>query len=347
MRRLGAGTAVIAASMSIAVSATARTAAVQAGRATAPAAPIITRAGGAFPRSAFLQWKAQATGGSPITGYTVTTFLHDAAVATTQVASSFTVVDAVVSDLVNGNVYRFKVAAKNAVGTGPQSELSHRVIPPFPTIGEFVSWQYGDFTGVSATPSEQLIGVDQINHGAAPASIPQRLRRTPDARAHVDPVTRLYFAFFARLPDHGGFDYWIRRDRRGMSLLTIADRFAKSPEYVSRYGALDNRHYIDLVYQNVLGRGPDAAGSDYWTGQLDAHARTRSEVMTAFSESPEDVTRRGPSVDVVVTWIDMLHATPSQATFDSWVTKLTSGGKTVADLAAAILPSDAYASQLP
>ena len=50
----------------------------------------------------------------------------------------------------------------------------------------------------------------------------------------------------------------------------VSDFFARSPEFIARYGALDNAEFVSLVYQNVLGRNPDAAGFAFWTRQLQA-----------------------------------------------------------------------------
>lgn len=91
-----------------------------------PAAP--TGVGGNA--KATISWAAPASdGGSPITGYTVTTFTSAGAVvspAKTCVTASTT---CVISGLTNGVAYKFKVKASNAVGTGSFSALSAAVTP--------------------------------------------------------------------------------------------------------------------------------------------------------------------------------------------------------------------------
>ena len=42
---------------------------------------------------------------------------------------------------------------------------------------------------------------------------------------------------------------------------SVSAAFARSPEFTSRYGALSDGGFVDLVYRNVLGRSPDAAGA--------------------------------------------------------------------------------------
>ena len=58
---------------------------------------------------------------------------------------------------------------------------------------------------------------------------------------------------------------------------------------VSRYGALDDAQFVNLLYANVLGRAPDAGGLAFWVGELDAARRTRGRVMLGYSESAEYV----------------------------------------------------------
>ncbi|MEZ5226941.1 MAG: DUF4214 domain-containing protein [Acidimicrobiales bacterium] len=102
-------------------------------------------------------------------------------------------------------------------------------------------------------------------------------------------VGRLFVAYFLREPDPSGFSYWTRQRASGVSLAAISSEFANSTEFRQRYGNLDNRAFVDLIYRNVLGRPADAAGLTYWVGQLQA-GRDRGQVMAGFSESPEFVT---------------------------------------------------------
>ncbi|MCU1455706.1 MAG: hypothetical protein JWN46_3852 [Acidimicrobiales bacterium] len=79
------------------------------------------------------------------------------------------------------------------------------------------------------------------------------------------PLVRLYWAFFLRVPDLGGMDYWLGRLSAGTSLPGIASELAKSPEFQSTYGSLSNKAFVKLVYKNVLARDADPAGLAFWT----------------------------------------------------------------------------------
>jgi len=99
-------------------------------------------------------------------------------------------------------------------------------------------------------------------------------------------VYRLYRAYFLREPDQGGFGYWYLQSASGRSLASISETFARSSEFRRRYGSLDDRRFVDLVYRNVLGRSADAGGSAYWLARLGKGA-SRGSVMVAFSDSSE------------------------------------------------------------
>ncbi|MGI9611081.1 MAG: DUF4214 domain-containing protein [Acidimicrobiia bacterium] len=107
-----------------------------------------------------------------------------------------------------------------------------------------------------------------------------------------DQIRRLYLAYFDREPDAAGFAAWKVVRATGASLDAVSAEFAASPEFQNTYGALDNGAFVDLVYNNVLGRDPDAAGRAFWIDQLAAGA-TRGSVMTGFSEGEEFRIRTG------------------------------------------------------
>jgi hypothetical protein len=94
--------------------------------ATAPAAPTAVTAS-ARNQAAVVSWTAPNDGGSPITGYKVTTFSGETELGSTSVSGSST--SATVESLANGTSYTFKVTATNAIGTGPASAASNAAVP--------------------------------------------------------------------------------------------------------------------------------------------------------------------------------------------------------------------------
>lgn len=103
---------------------------------------------------------------------------------------------------------------------------------------------------------------------------------------HAD-VLRLYWAFFNRDPDLAGAEYWMERFDDGASVDQIAFAFAVSEEFRLRYGTTSDADFVSIVYENVLGRTPDADGFGYWTGLLDGTSAKRVNVVRWISASSE------------------------------------------------------------
>jgi hypothetical protein len=168
---------------------------------------------------------------------------------------------------------------------------------------QFVTLLYNNVLGRAPDASGLAGWVATLNAGASRASVVIGFSESPefqnntllpaDAYATTDlhgatygQVYRLYGASLHREPDTAGFEGWDDALAGGQSLVTIAAGFVNSPEFQSTYGALNNTQYVTLLYNNVLGRAPDAAGLNGWVGALNAGA-SRASVLVGFSDSPE------------------------------------------------------------
>lgn len=100
---------------------------------------------------------------------------------------------------------------------------------------------------------------------------------------------RLYQAAFDRVPDQSGLGYWIEKLDNGTNLQNVAAGFMNSPEFIKLYGSSnpDNASFVTRLYQNVLHRAPDQSGFEYHMASL-SHGTSKAQVMTGFSESPEN-----------------------------------------------------------
>ncbi len=104
-------------------------------------------------------------------------------------------------------------------------------------------------------------------------------------------ILRLYRAFFNREPDTDGAKYWLNQARNGRPVDNIGRFFATSDEFNTTYGPLNDVQFMTVVYQNVLDRGPDPEGFDFWIGQMNPADNTppmeRHRVVLLFAFSPE------------------------------------------------------------
>jgi hypothetical protein len=74
-------------------------------------------------------------------------------------------------------------------------------------------------------------------------------------------VYRLYEATLNRGPDPEGLASWVNALNGGSSLQGVASGFVSSAEFQKDYGALSNSDFVNLLYENVLHRGPTRQAS--------------------------------------------------------------------------------------
>lgn len=121
-----------------------------------------------------------------------------------------------------------------------------------------------------------------------------------DADGVAGQAYRLYQACFDRTPDAEGLGFWIKQmDAGNVTLHGTAGHFLASAEFATVYGdpaELSDLNYLALLYANVLGRTPDAAGFDFWRTQQD-NGISRADMLVAFSESVENVALVAPAID--------------------------------------------------
>jgi uncharacterized delta-60 repeat protein len=211
----------------------------------------------------------------------------------------------------------------------------------------FAMQQYRDFLGREGDAGGVDFWTNQLSTGAQTrAQMAETFYNSPEFQGQGAPVVRLYFAYFLRIPDYDGLQYWMGRFRSGDSLDGISNLFATSPEFVATYGSLDNAAFVDRVYRNVLGRAPDSGGLAFWTGQLDG-GMTRGEMMTQFSESAEYQSLIRNEVYVTMMYVGMLRRSPDSGGFSYWVGYLDAGNSGLALTSAFVAAPEYRARFLP
>jgi serralysin len=108
-----------------------------------------------------------------------------------------------------------------------------------------------------------------------------------DTSGNAGQAYRLYQAAFNRTPDTGGLSFQTKALDDGWGLASIAQNFIDSPEFSSRYGALNNTQFVTQLYANVLHRAPETEGLNFHVNNL-ANGMSRAQVLVGFSESPEN-----------------------------------------------------------
>lgn len=189
----------------------------------------------------------------------------------------------------------------------------------------FVRQQYIDFLGREADDEGLNFWLSEMAAGSKTrADVVNFFVFSDEFQNQVAPVSRLYQAYFLRIPDTSGLNYWIDKKLNGMTLNEISDSFAEVQEFSDRYGSLDDSGFVNLVYDNVLSRSPDDEGLAYWKSQM-SDGMTRGEVMTGFSESAENQQNTLNQIRVIAFYYGMLRRAPDSEGFSYWVAKLDAG----------------------
>ena len=146
---------------------------------------------------------------------------------------------------------------------------------------------FDDITGIP-----KLTFADKSNGISAIADVKGVFDQVTGKDNSTGEMFRLYNAAFARFPDSSGLKYWIDKFSSGKNdSRSVASSFLVSDEFSNKYGKnVPDSTYVNNLYKNVLGRGADASGLNYWTGQLNNGNETRHEVLLGFSESAENKT---------------------------------------------------------
>lgn len=82
-------------------------------------------------------------------------------------------------------------------------------------------------------------------------------------------LTKLYLAGFNRAPEKSGLDYWISKLNAGTSLTEVINVIFSLDIVKAIYpDSLPDNSFLTLIYVNIFGKAPDAAGLAYWSNLL-------------------------------------------------------------------------------
>jgi len=123
---------------------------------------------------------------------------------------------------------------------------------------------------------------------------------SPAIRPEVNMTVDFFRGILGRLPDDGGYNFWLGQLRtaqcQGAAAVTakaaeLAQLFVGSGEYATREAARPaadrTRMYVGDLYNAFLRRGAEPSGYNFWVNQITSGAQTRDQVRTAFVNSSE------------------------------------------------------------
>ncbi len=156
-------------------------------------------------------------------------------------------------------------------------------------------------------------------------------------------IERLYLIAFGRQPDAASVGHWVSQCALGLSLSTIAEHLAASPEFGDGLGALDDAAFVRTVFERGLGRAPSTRElHEALTLLADGFGRGR--ILADISESTDHqsvaaATLVDPSVRRL--YLGVLGRQPDAGGAYYWTARSASG-ESLEDLAAAMGASPEY-----
>ena len=210
-------------------------------------------------------------------------------------------------------------ARSGGFGVGSITFTSTAIAPPALSDEALVRWLYADVLGRPADAGGLASFEAALAAGSPASSVLGELLGSAEYSAwQFEPVIRLYHAALDRMPDYAGLRNWSDALHAGsLTLIGAADQFAASPEFSSKYGALDNAAYVEQLYRNVLHREADSAGLSDWVSQLDSGA-SRGAVLVGFSESGEFKADTAGPVEIERLYGLLEQRMPTDAEMRTW-----------------------------
>ncbi|MEO7650145.1 MAG: DUF4214 domain-containing protein [Bryobacteraceae bacterium] len=188
----------------------------------------------------------------------------------------------------------------------------------------FVNQLYLDILNRSPEPNGAGFWTAQLNAGTPRKDVTYQFFSSNEFQGTGFYIIATYIAVLGRDPDFGGWLFWLNALNNGQPRQSIVQSFINSAEFVQTYGSLNNTAFVNLVYQNVLGRAPDTAGLNFWVGQLNG-GMTRGDMMYSFVVSAEFASRIQNRALATLLYMGFLRRSPEPAGLAFWTNSLNNG----------------------
>jgi hypothetical protein len=192
-------------------------------------------------------------------------------------------------------------------GSGPPSVAA--ALAP----STWVDGVYHDLLDRAPTPAQHAHRVGQLEAGVPRRAIADQLVGSRERALLI--VDELYQRVLGRPADPAAKAYWADRLTSGTAESTFASFVYGSPELYGRAGGTPTG-YVALLYRDVLGREPDAAGADYWTARV-AAGENRTGLARSWYLSAEATGLR-----IGLHFLHLLDRPPTPAERSDWGARL-------------------------
>ncbi len=287
---------------------------------SAPSAPR-SLAAAADGSTILATWDAPASNGNQaLTSYEIGLERNGSRLETTSAGAGVTSIG---FENQSPGTYTIKIRAINATGPGPYAEIDVEVGSTAPSAPTNVTGS-ADFQTVTVTwdpplsaGNSPLLGYE-VTVGTVTQSVDAGTRSV--VLADVEPGT---YVALVTANNSGGSG--LAGESASFKAETVFSPFESSADLIGQQ------------YADFLGRQPDQAGLDYWTGVLGADRNQGPVVIENFMRSAEFAPRRS----VARLYLAFFDRAPDRAGFDFWANSLRQGGQ-LNDIAAAFADSTEF-----
>lgn len=143
---------------------------------------------------------------------------------------------------------------------------------------------YTDLLGRTPGTEERNYWVGLLFQGQSPAQVAEQLQATAEYRTRM--VQSYYGALLQRDADSGGLTYFVSFLNSNGTLPQVQAALIGSAEYLANRGNSSNEGFLTALYEDVLGRVPDAGGRQVFLQALSQGA-AREQVAATILGSVE------------------------------------------------------------
>lgn len=198
----------------------------------------------------------------------------------------------------------------------------------------YVAEAYGDVLRREVDSEGLRFWASALDAGFPRSALASALVNSPEYLANFV-IGPAYVRYLGRAADSNGLQFWVSQMQNGLTDAMLVAYFASSPEFFGNAGGT-NTGYVTALYNNVLGRSPDADGETFWVNQLNAGV-SRFSVALQFAASGENFT------DVVINDYELLLGrAPNSFELNTSASALAQGTLTDEGLIANIVATDEY-----
>ena len=182
--------------------------------------------------------------------------------------------------------FSFTVTATDSSGDTGSQVYSLTVASPLGTSRDavYVENLYGLLLR-RAADSGGAYWVTQLDQGVSPSNLVISIESSYEYLCNL--VTGIYQHSLNRTPDPGGLSHWVGVLQGGATIEQVIEGFIASPEFYQVQGGGTNAGFINVFYQDILGRQPDAAGYAYWLNGMNNGTVTPAGLAAGFLSSQE------------------------------------------------------------